>query len=317
MTSLSIILLTHNRTSQAFEAILSVLEQTKHDFELTVSDNSDTDSLGSLIQSNIEIKPSLSRVIYIKRPKLLPALEHFNLCLDEVSTDYFCLFHDDDLMLPSFVENFFKAQNKFPHAAAFGNNAIAEKNGVKGKIFFQSVGPYTIVLTPKVLAEKYFSRHQLGVAPFPSYVYKKSAIKSLHFHPGWGKYGDVTWLLSVACHGEIVWLNKPLMVYRLHDGNDSLTESRRDRLRFLAFIKKNVDKFGLGLLRDYRFFMAKKNLPLLLNANGRVGQADVLKKYLSFYRSHRWLRLDHHGHLINKWKVRLSLKWSKLFSNIV
>jgi glycosyltransferase involved in cell wall biosynthesis len=316
LASLAIILLTHNRTQQAFEAILSILGQAGQDFELIVSDNSEGDSLGDLIQSSIKNNPALSRVIYIKRPQVLPALEHVNVCLGEVVSDYFCLFHDDDLMLPNFVENFFKAQNLFPNAVAFGANAIAEKNGVSEKHFFQSVGSYTTGITPKKLAEKYFSRHQLGVAPFPSYIYKKSGIQAFRFDPGWGKYGDVTWLLSIASSGEVVWINEPLMIYRLHDGNDSLTESRRDRFKFLAFIKKNIDKYGRGLLSDYRFFIYKKNLPELLQAYGKDRQADTLKKYMYFYRIYRWSRVDHYCHLVNKWRVRLYWKWFKLFENV-
>ncbi len=316
MASLAITLLTHNRTQQAFEAILSILGQASQDFELIVSDNSEGDSLGDLIQSSIKNNPALSRVIYIKRPQILSALEHVNVCLGEVVSDYFCFFHDDDLMLPNFVENFFKAQNLFPNALAFGANAIAEKNGVSGKHFFQSVGSYTVGITPKKLAEKYFSRHQLGVAPFPSYVYKKSAMGSLRFDSDWGKYGDVTWLLNVASCGEIVWINEPLMVYRLHEGNDSLTESRRDRLKFLAFIKKNINQFGVGLLSDYRFFIYKKNLPLLMGVSGGCRRVRIMKRYMSSYSVFRWLRLDHYFHLVNKWKVRSYWRFSKLFSNI-
>ena len=316
MTSLEIILLTHNRTRQAFEAILSILNQDNQNFKLIISDNSKDNSLCDLIQSNIQNYPLLAGVIYIKRPQVLPALDHVNLCLDGVKSDYFCLFHDDDLMLPGFVENFLDAQNLFSGAVAFGANAIAEKNGVNGKNFFESAGVYTVGITPKILATRYFSRHQLGVAPFPSYVYKKSAIQSLYFNPSWGKYGDVTWLLNVASRGELIWINQPLMIYRLHDTNDSLTESRGDRLKFLAFIKRNIDKFGLGLLSDYRFFIYKKNLPLLLNTNGKVRQSAILKKYMSSYRIYRWLRLDHHWHLINKWKIRLYWKFFKLLGNV-
>jgi hypothetical protein len=219
-------------------------------------------------------------------------------------------------MLPNFTSKFFKAQNQFPDAVAFGANAITEKNGETGKPFFQSVGFHVSGITPKKLAERYFSRHQLGIAPFPSYVYKKSAIKSLRFDSDWGKYGDVTWLLTVASCGEIVWINEPLMIYRLHDGNDSLMESRRDRFKFLAFIKKNIDKFYKGLLIDYRFFIYKKNLPLLLGVDGKVKRADILKKYMSSYRIYRSLRFDHHWHLINKLRIRLYWRMFKLFGNI-
>ena len=36
---------------------------------------------------------------------MLKSLEHFNRCIDEMQTDIFVMFHDDDLMHANFVQN--------------------------------------------------------------------------------------------------------------------------------------------------------------------------------------------------------------------
>jgi glycosyltransferase involved in cell wall biosynthesis len=315
LVTLDIFLLTHNRPHQAFEAIKSIIAQDDCRYSLVVSDNSDDDTLGQLIEFHRNSYAQLSNVSYRKRTPVVPAFDHFNICLNETRSDYVCLFHDDDLMLPQFISRVHNAIAKYPNAVAYGANSLTEINGVAGKIFFTSDREYLINNSSRELLAKYFGRYQLGVAPFPSYVYKSSAIQDFRFDPGWGKYGDVTWLLSVACHGFVVWINEPLMIYRLHDGNDSLTESRRDRLRFLAFLKKNIEVYSKGLLNDYRFFLYKKNLPNLLHENKNRRRTAILRKYISLYRIFRWLRLDHYGYLLNKLKVRLYLHCSRLFSD--
>lgn len=108
---LDIYLLTHNRPAQAIEAIKSVLSQADSRFRLVVSDNSDNDDLRRLIEDT-------KSLAYIKRPAALSGIDHGNLVLSEISNgasdSYFTLFHDDDLMLPNYVESFWRAWNSFP-----------------------------------------------------------------------------------------------------------------------------------------------------------------------------------------------------------
>jgi len=41
------------------------------------------------------------------------------------------------------------------------------------------------------------------------------------------------------------------MIYRLHGNNVGNIESMRDRLRLLAYLKKNRAVYGEGILNDY------------------------------------------------------------------
>lgn len=244
-------LLTHNRSLQAIEAINSILAQDDRRFHLVVSDNSTTDELRHLINN-------CSDVTYLKRPKVLTAIEHTNLVLSEIQSEFFMLFHDDDLMLPNCVSSFWKAQELFPSAASFGGNAHLEKNHKYLGLSFQIAGTYYGPISSNILMSRYFSRHQLGIAPLPSYIYNKRVLQDLRFNPSGGKYSDVEWLSECAAKGPMIWISEPIMVYRLHDSNDSNIESLGDRLKFFAYLK--FERHSLKTLNFiyYRRFLYKK-----------------------------------------------------------
>ena len=164
---LEIYLFTHNRPVQAMEAIQSILAQTDRRFRLVVSDNSDTDALRDLLGDCPDL-------VYIKRAAVLSGIEHGNLGLSEISGEYFTLFHDDDLMLPNYVASFWKAQALFPQAIAFGTNAQVELHKVFTGLSFKSACPYVGPISPDSLLRRYFSHHQLGIAPLPSYIYNQN-----------------------------------------------------------------------------------------------------------------------------------------------
>jgi GT2 family glycosyltransferase len=254
---LSIYLLTHNRPHQAIEAIRSILAQSDRRFKLIVSDNSDNNELSALLGS---LMPSLEYIYRNDDGACLPAFEHFNLCISEVKTQYFSLLHDDDLVMPNYVGQFWRAQQLFPNAIAFGCNAkIRHLSGLEQPSFVSS-RQYCGPIAAQNLAWRYFGKHQLGIAPFPFYVYNKHAIGNMHFSGQFGKYGDVAWLLDLANKGDMVWINSAMGVYQHHQGNDSNLESRRDRLRFLAYLKQNKLPEHSLLLTLYRRFLYKKIL---------------------------------------------------------
>ena len=282
MEKLSIFILCHNRPEDARQVIRSVLAQSDTAFTLTISDNSSTDDVQRMVRN------AYPDVNYVRRVPMLPALEHFNQCISEVQTDYFCLFHDDDIMGPDFVAEFGGYLQRFPKMMAYACNANTESFGkLQPKPFFLSLRKTQTVSSPRDLAGRYFSRAQSGYAPFPAYVYNKEQIGQIRFDPQGGKYADVTWLLRLSMKGPILWISKPLMTYRIHAGNDSATESRRDRLRFLAYIKKNRTLLGEAVLQDYRYSFiyktALKSPDLAHPVRRRIADAFVKHYHWSRY----------------------------------
>lgn len=299
MESLTIYILCHNRPDDAKQAIQSVLAQSDAGYQLVVSDNSSNDEVEHMVRREF---PAVN---YRRRVPMLPALAHFNCCIAEAEGDYFCLFHDDDIMGTDFVSAIRQCAQQFPHAVLIGCNAHIERFGqCEARPSFRTFREYEHMATPRELAMRYFSRAQSGIAPFPGYVYNRRMMAGLLIPAEGGKYADVTWLLMLAQLGEVVWINRPLMTYRLHASNDSNTDSRRDRLRFLGYLKQNRATIGTGVLQDYRCSFIYKKI-IQDNASGDQRRHKIAEQFLQHYRWARYTRAETYKSVLN----RALIKW--------
>ncbi len=284
MSSLRIFILCHNRPDEARRAIRSVLAQTNPHYHLVISDNSTDNRVEHIIRHEF---PSLN---YVRRLPSVPALEHFNRCLDETTDTHVCLFHDDDVLAPDFVETIHATIKKYPNAIAIGCNARLEVLGkLQDSPSFLSLHDVEVITSPRDLATRYFSRHQSGIAPFPGYVYHRHRIGSTRFVPSEGKYSDVAWLLRLSEIGPFVWVRRPLMTYRIHGENDGLQESRSDRLHFLAYLKRCSGKVGNEIIEDYRCSFVYKPLAQTQSSK-HLQRISLAIHFLRFYSWRRYLR---------------------------
>lgn len=298
--SLTIFVLCYNRPDLARLSIQSIVQQSCQNFQLIISDQSTNNEV------DVMVKSEFPNVTYIKRSPSLKHLEHFNVCIREVRTNYYCLFHDDDLMGPNFVEAMLQFIGDHPFAAAFACNAFIETNGkVESRLSFVSKKKYELIGSPRDLAERYFSHNQSGIAPNPSYIYSHRLAGDELFIVNGGKYADVALLLDILQKGAILWLNKPLMTYRIHGNNVGSIESIPDRLRFLGYLKKHRKAFGGAILQDYRYsFIYKK----ILNANKGLSskRLGVIENFLSLYQISRYTRFSTYKTLLK----RALVKWT-------
>ncbi len=276
MSSFTLFVLCHDRPDFARLTLRSILAQTDKDFDLIVSDNSSNDEVERMVKSEF---PQIS---YRRRVPMLPYLAHFNRCIDEARRDYFCLFHDDDVMHPDFVRHMKCVLDENPRATACSCNAQVETMGkLEPRTSFCALGRLEWITSPRDLARRYFSRAQSGIAPFPAYVYRRSSVGDVHLLPEGGKYADVTFLLDVAMKGPVVWLNETLMTYRMHGGNVGSGESLRDRLRFLGYIKRNLRVLGKDLLADYRCSFIYKRMAR--NQSVPEARRKTARRFLKYY----------------------------------
>jgi len=285
--SLGIFILCHNRPEEAKQAIHSVLNQRNLNFVLTVSDNSSDDIVEEMVRANF---PTVN---YVRRLPMLPSIEHFNRCIDDVTTDYFCLFHDDDLMGPDFVHEMRQAAVTYPHAIGLGCNAVIEVFGrPQPAPSFLAREEYETIYGANDLATRYFSRSQSGIAPFPGYLYNTQLVGAQRLFADGGKYTDVTWLLELTRKAALVWIRQPLMTYRMHSGNDGNIESRRDRLRFLSYLKYNRSWLGDEILQDYRCSFVYKTLLRTENTEKNSNRFKIARRFVNNYRWARYARIS-------------------------
>jgi len=247
---IEIFVLCYNRTS-VIKTISSILNQSSPYYRLVVSNNSTNPVVYQKIK---EFFPDVE----VRNRGGLSARDHFLLCMNEARLDYFCLFHDDDEMAANFVEAVTDAIDENPGAQAFGTNAVVSLDGVKLGESFRSSDHYKLIHDKYDLAAQYFGKRNEGIAPYPSYVYKTagfetSGIKRIRIKD-YGKYADFLIIMSQLESGPIFWINKPLMTYNLHDGNDGGVESLKDRLRLLSALKIEFKECE-RILNQYRLLM--------------------------------------------------------------
>lgn len=260
MKDLTVFILTHNRGEMLFETIDSVLNQTCHDFKLIVSDNSSNDETARLLQE----RNLLGKFEYRKRDKEYSSIDHFNMCLSEVDTGYFVLFHDDDIMLPEYVETMYNTINGSEYVAV-GCNGYYLYDGKYSKKRMLKSPKDLLITTGKELAENYCKGN---IVPYPSYIYSKVLINKLVFCNKLGKYSDVWWLLRILKLSSIRWLGVSLMYYRIHNNQDSAHIDYVNQIKLINCFK--AENINLKVLMQYRYSILYMKLREILKKNPKI-----------------------------------------------
>lgn len=211
MKDLTVYILTHNRDDLILETVNSILNQSCHDFNIIVSDNSTNNKTYNILKNN----DLLEKIIYKKRLVEYSSLEHINLCINENESKFFMLFHDDDIMNNMLVEELYSIITKSSFSAVACNAYLLRNGKYTKKTFFSKHNDIIIKNENDLLRNYYYNT----IAPFPSYIYRKCSPPKVNSEAG--KYSDVLMIASNLQYGSIFWYRKPLMYYRLHSAQDS------------------------------------------------------------------------------------------------
>jgi glycosyltransferase involved in cell wall biosynthesis len=251
---IQLFILCRDRPHTIQECLKSAIEQIIGNFtiEIIVSDNSQTCNVFNIVSQEFP------QVSLRRRVPCTDAKTHFNTVLSEVTGEYFILFHDDDVINPEYVKTVVEEFDAHPSAIAIGTNAIIiDASGkVCGKS--HSFSKKQIFSTSREFLSSYIptKREQRGIAPFPSYVYRKNAaLNKFDEFDECGKYSDVIFLANLIKLGEIVWLPQHLIKYRSHEGNDS------NKIDISAYRKlwRNMRRLGVDCI-DPDFKIWRKHI---------------------------------------------------------
>lgn len=292
--NITIYVLAFNRPEFISEAIDSVLAQTYKNYNLIISDNS-TDSRVEYL-----VKKKYPNIGYIKQPNNLNSIEHQNILLKEVKAEYVVFFHDDDVMLPSFIEVLVNLLSKNHGLAAVAPNAEILISGNNEKKYFHRIKNKTIISNGLQMAKKYFEFYGEGYPPFPGYMYRSCMLKNKSFEMDKaGRHSDFTFIESLLDEGAICWLPDVLMKYRLHSQSSSVTEDLRARKKLINHLanKYKLEKYNnLLITMKFKFIHSwlkknngnnklklihKKLLLILLISNWNIW-FEILKKIYQF-----------------------------------
>lgn len=268
-----IFVLSHNRFESVVVTIKSILAQNSNRYRLVVSENSDLD----IYAENLK---TLFPGVEIRRRPSLDSKEHFRKCISEVQEKYFCLFHDDDVMHPDFVSEVIDLHDKSNFMAVATNALVKNSLNNQVGVSFHSKKKVLKINSKNDLLKKYFSKNNRGIAPFPSYVYRKEYLA--HISDQAGKYWDVLFCMQATAEGGVAWINKKLMTSIIHENNDGGIESLAQRLSLLAVIKHDCD-LDKKIIRDYRLLVYRiylNNNRLLYKHSAQVRNAVKKIRFL-------------------------------------
>jgi glycosyltransferase involved in cell wall biosynthesis len=249
MNDLTIYLITRNRPEFALRAIYSILKQTYKEFNFIVSDNSTNDDTQNLIrQANIDDP----RFMYKKREHLYHSfMDHTNAIHQEVQSQYYMIFHDDDVMLPNMVEELYTVVKTDDHIIAVGCFAFMLKNGKRIKTKTEQKKA-----TVKSAVDIIDGYNRVGkIAAFPSYMYNKKRMNGLLMDDKKGGiYSDVSFIASLTQKGLVVHLSACLMETGVHEGQYSQSHKFSDYLSLTQYLKTLIGKDQVKRIAPMRIF---------------------------------------------------------------
>jgi hypothetical protein len=229
--------LARNRVALLEKALHSILKcMPSHSVQLVVSDNSTTEDVRDFMRVHHPCIPLVCR-----RPSLGFA-QHMAAVLQEAQAEYIVMLHDDDELRPGFFEALAHVLNAQPQLAAVACNATILEGDTPTTRLVMGHCPWDVQLpNGQTLVATYLRMAALGPAPFPAYMYRRSALQGLWPQAAQGgKHCDVSFLMHVANRGGVYWLAKPYMAYRVHAHNDNAIEHIPDRLSLLRAIYRHT-----------------------------------------------------------------------------
>lgn len=246
MKDLTVFILTHNRPILVQTAIESVLAQKPFDFKFIVSDNSDTNETEKALKN----KPYFEKINYYHTTA--NGADRWHDIFSRVETEYFMVFHDDDEMFPDMVDNLYKKITT-GKLAAVGGNAHVYINGSYSHSYNK--------LKCDLIIEGFddFAKNWINtsMSPFPSYMYSKKCKDVFPFTFPAGKYSDAVFIGNIVKDvGNVGVLSKPLMIYNIHQKQDSAIYDYLSHYYLYRYYKNNlsekknkiIDKFRSGVL---------------------------------------------------------------------
>lgn len=109
LAKVSVAIPTRNRSKLLKRAIDFVLRQTYKNFELIVLDNASTDDTKEVVSSFRD-----KRIVYKRNSRNLGIISNWNEAIKCSKGEYLNIFHDDDVMYPTFLEESIKALDNNP-----------------------------------------------------------------------------------------------------------------------------------------------------------------------------------------------------------
>lgn len=255
------------------DCIESILHQTYSNFEIIIFDDCSPDPINTLIE-NIGDK----RVMYFRNDFNIGAenvVNNWNKCLEMASGEYFILMGDDDIMTPTYLEEFLNLIDKYPNIDVYHCKSLIIDDKNRPLRFTNSWPEFETVY--ENIYHRIMNLRQQYVS---DWVYRTSVLKGIggfFFMPLAWSSDDITAYLAAGTKG-IAHTQKPLLHYRQSQYTISMSGNVKLKMKailleelwlnkFLAIKPMNSDLLYYENIKDQlsNFVRLKKNLTISLS----------------------------------------------------
>lgn len=224
-------------------ALLSVKNQTNHQFHLYIGNDASPDDPRQTIQ---EVFGDDQNVTYIKFDNNLGStnlVKQWERCIDMASQPYIWLFSDDDLMPGDAVARFYQFITQYPAAELirFNLSIINDKGGLINKTAPHHLHETSLSFLKKRLAGQCTSAACEYI--FTKDVYHKTG-GIVDFPAGWAA-DDATWIKFGATQGIYTISGAPVLwrfgTLSVSSSTKNTAEKTKACLLFVSFVQNSFD----------------------------------------------------------------------------
>jgi len=235
----SVIMPVYNVQSFVAEAIESILRQTYRNFELVIVDDASTDASWSIIQKYVKQSKKI-KVIHLKKNVNRGGDGAGNIAFQHTNpkSKYIARIDADDVALPHRLEIQVNYMEEHADIAVLGSavNIINDQ----GKL----IGQKRVPTQHQDIYRQYFEVHPMI---HPTLMIRRAALpsqKNLYTLELSANNDYLTFSQMISQGKQFSNLSQKLVLYRVHDTNDSLANIKRTFFNTLKIRRAMVTKYG-------------------------------------------------------------------------
>ncbi len=242
----SIIMNCHNGQQYLKYSLKSIFNQTYKNWELIFWDNLSTDGSKKILDQFRD-----KRVKYYKSKKFISLYKARNLAISKAKGKYISFLDTDDLWKKNKLFDQVKILQKNKKVdIIYSNYYLKNENNNKKYLMYKRRLPSGYI------TQNLLNDYQIGIL---TVLLKKKIFKKLKFNSSYSIIGDFDFFVKASSNNEILSIQKPLAIYRVHKNN--LSSKKLDL--YLSEVKKwikennNKNKFKKYNLREIKKFHLK------------------------------------------------------------
>ncbi|MBS1627450.1 MAG: glycosyltransferase family 2 protein [Bacteroidetes bacterium] len=256
----SVIMPTYNRPQYLVESVQSVINQTYSNFELIICDDNST------ICNVQTLLPNDKRITYIKNETNIGQAKTVINGIKNAGGNFVCIFHDDDIMSPNYLEQFVNCfRNNLQADFVFSDHYLTDENGtVNMKLSKESSTVYKRAeMQTGIIKDVFNEAVYFQSIPLISLMWKREKYFIPKHSENTGPAIDL-WLRFLLYKNRLkgFYLSETLNYYRQHNTSQTSAGDGNYMLRCLAItykkmINKNLElKYWNIVLKKYFLYHA-------------------------------------------------------------